>query len=95
MMQFFRVTPPSVHQMVLALEQAGLISRQPGVPRARGASDGATRRPPRATRGVSIPPSTSGALRSAGAALTAAAPRANGEPTITPTHTAQTNIVIG
>ena len=33
MMQFFRVTPPSVHQMVLALEQAGLISRQPGVPR--------------------------------------------------------------
>jgi DNA-binding FadR family transcriptional regulator len=33
MMRFFRVTPPSVHQMVLALEKAGLISRQPGVPR--------------------------------------------------------------
>jgi hypothetical protein len=33
MMRFFRVTPPSVHQMVLGLEKAGLISRQPGVPR--------------------------------------------------------------
>lgn len=29
----FRVTPPSVHQMVLALERAGLIARQPGVAR--------------------------------------------------------------
>jgi DNA-binding MarR family transcriptional regulator len=26
----FRVTPPSVHQMVLTLERAGLIRRQPG-----------------------------------------------------------------
>lgn len=26
----FRVSPPSVHQMVLALERAGLIRRQPG-----------------------------------------------------------------
>jgi DNA-binding MarR family transcriptional regulator len=33
MMRFFRVTPPTAHQMVLALEQAGLISRQPGVAR--------------------------------------------------------------
>ena len=33
MMRFFRLTPPSVHQMVLTLERAGLISRQPGVPR--------------------------------------------------------------
>ena len=33
MMRFFRVTPPGVHQMVLSLEKAGLISRQPGVPR--------------------------------------------------------------
>jgi DNA-binding MarR family transcriptional regulator len=32
MMRFLRVTPPSVHQMVLSLEKAGLISRQPGVP---------------------------------------------------------------
>jgi hypothetical protein len=32
-MGFFHVTPPSVHQMVLALERAGLISRQPGVAR--------------------------------------------------------------
>ena len=33
MMRFFRLTPPSVHQMVLTLEQAGLISRKPGVAR--------------------------------------------------------------
>jgi DNA-binding MarR family transcriptional regulator len=33
MMRFFRVTPPTVHQMVLALEQAGLISRRPGASR--------------------------------------------------------------
>ena len=33
MVQFFRVTPPAVHQMVLSLEKAGLISRKPGVPR--------------------------------------------------------------
>ena len=29
----FHVTPPSVHQMVLTLERAGLIRRQPGVAR--------------------------------------------------------------
>jgi len=29
----FRVTPPSVHQMVLTLERAGLIRRLPGVAR--------------------------------------------------------------
>jgi IclR helix-turn-helix domain len=29
----FGVSPPSVHQMVLTLERAGLIRRQPGVPR--------------------------------------------------------------
>jgi len=33
MMRFFQVTPPTVHRMVVALEQAGLISRQPGRPR--------------------------------------------------------------
>ena len=33
MIRFFRLTPPSVHQMVLTLEKAGLISRQPGVAR--------------------------------------------------------------
>jgi Mn-dependent DtxR family transcriptional regulator len=33
-MQFyFRVTPPSVHQMVLTLAAKGLISRVPGQPR--------------------------------------------------------------
>ncbi|MGA9846165.1 MAG: hypothetical protein WBQ45_00825 [Roseiarcus sp.] len=29
----FQVSPPSVHQMVLTLERAGLIRRIPGVPR--------------------------------------------------------------
>jgi DNA-binding MarR family transcriptional regulator len=29
MQRFFRLTPPSVHQMVITLERAGLISRQP------------------------------------------------------------------
>jgi DNA-binding MarR family transcriptional regulator len=29
----FRVSPPSVHQMMLTLERAGLIRRQPGVAR--------------------------------------------------------------
>jgi len=29
----FRVTPPSVHQMLLTLERAGLIRRQPGIAR--------------------------------------------------------------
>jgi Mn-dependent DtxR family transcriptional regulator len=33
MQQYFRVSPPSVHQMVLALERAGFIRRQPSVPR--------------------------------------------------------------
>ena len=31
--RYFGVSPPSVHQMVLALERAGLIRRQPGVAR--------------------------------------------------------------
>lgn len=30
MQRFFRVTPPSVHSMVLKLEQLGFISRVPG-----------------------------------------------------------------
>jgi len=33
MQRFFRVTPPTVHQMLLTLERAGLISRQPGAAR--------------------------------------------------------------
>ena len=33
MQRYFRVSPPSVHQMVLTLERAGLIRRQPGVAR--------------------------------------------------------------
>ena len=33
MQRHFRVSPPSVHQMVLTLERLGLIRRQPGVPR--------------------------------------------------------------
>jgi len=31
--RFFRLTPPSVYQMLLTLERQGLISRRPGVPR--------------------------------------------------------------
>jgi repressor LexA len=30
MQRFFRVTPPTVHRMVLALEERGLIERVPG-----------------------------------------------------------------
>jgi DNA-binding MarR family transcriptional regulator len=33
MQRHFRVTPPSVHQMIVTLERNGLIRRQPGVPR--------------------------------------------------------------
>ena len=28
--QFFRTTPPTIHQMILKLEEKGLISRVPG-----------------------------------------------------------------
>jgi Mn-dependent DtxR family transcriptional regulator len=31
--RYFRVSPPTVHQMVLTLERAGLIRRQPGMAR--------------------------------------------------------------
>jgi Mn-dependent DtxR family transcriptional regulator len=33
MRRHFQVSPPSVHQMVLTLERAGLIRRQPGLAR--------------------------------------------------------------
>jgi DNA-binding IclR family transcriptional regulator len=33
MQQYFRVSLPSVHQMVLTLERAGFIRRQPRTPR--------------------------------------------------------------
>ena len=33
MQKYFRVTPPTVHQMVLNLHQARLIERVPGKPR--------------------------------------------------------------
>src|SRR6201982_194167 len=33
MQQYFRVSPPSVHQMVLTLERQGFIRRQPRTPR--------------------------------------------------------------
>ena len=33
MQRHFGVSPPSVHQMILTLDRAGLIRRQPGVPR--------------------------------------------------------------
>lgn len=31
--RFFRVTPPTVHQMIIELERRGLITRVPGQPR--------------------------------------------------------------
>jgi hypothetical protein len=33
MQRFFLVTPPSVHQMILSLEKAALITRQSGAAR--------------------------------------------------------------
>ena len=30
MQQYFMISPPSVHQMVLRLEELGLIAREPG-----------------------------------------------------------------
>jgi len=33
MQRFFRVTPPTVHQMVLTLEKRGFITREPGMAR--------------------------------------------------------------
>jgi hypothetical protein len=36
LLRFFGVTAPSVHQMVLTLERAGLIRRQPGLARSIG-----------------------------------------------------------
>ncbi len=33
LVQYFRVTPPAAHGMVVRLEQQGLVTRQPGVPR--------------------------------------------------------------
>jgi repressor LexA len=33
MQQYFRVSPPSVHQMVLTLERAGFITRKPKIAR--------------------------------------------------------------
>src|SRR5258707_14064128 len=33
MQRFFQVSGPAVHQMVVGLEKAGLITRQPGMPR--------------------------------------------------------------
>jgi len=33
MQRFFRVSPSTVHQMIVSLEKAGLTARQPGVAR--------------------------------------------------------------
>jgi len=33
LVEYFRVSPPTVHQMIIRLEKAGLITREPGVPR--------------------------------------------------------------
>lgn len=34
--EYFKVSPPSVHQMVITLHARGLITRQPGRPRSIG-----------------------------------------------------------
>ena len=31
--EYFRVTPPAVHNMIVTLERRGLIAKAPGVPR--------------------------------------------------------------
>jgi len=31
--RYFRVSPPTVHQMIVKLDELGLITREPGVPR--------------------------------------------------------------
>jgi DNA-binding MarR family transcriptional regulator len=31
--QYFRVSPPTVHQMILTLERKGLVTREMGIPR--------------------------------------------------------------
>jgi repressor LexA len=33
LVKFFRLTPPSVHNMIVKLDELGLITREPGVPR--------------------------------------------------------------
>ncbi len=33
MQRFFKTTPPTVHQMIIKLEERGLISREAGQPR--------------------------------------------------------------
>ena len=33
MQRYFKVSPPSVHQMIVRLEKRGLIERKPGQPR--------------------------------------------------------------
>src|SRR3954468_16493082 len=69
MMRFFRLAPPSVHQMILKLEQAGLISRQPGVPRSIAVllDRSALPRSSQATLNRSKPPCKGTSLRRAGA----------------------------
>ena len=58
MMQFFQVTPPSVHQMILTLERRGLISRVPGQARSITLRLPAEELPPLhgATATATIPP---------------------------------------
>src|SRR5215217_6562662 len=55
MQRHFRVSPPSVHQMVLTLERAGLIRRQPGLARSARRADPATARPRPKHRSVGRP----------------------------------------
>jgi hypothetical protein len=46
MVQYFRITPPSVHGMVVKLEQLGLVTREKGVPRSVRVAVGEEEIPP-------------------------------------------------
>jgi len=52
---YFRVTPPSIHQMVLTPERAGLIRRLPGI--ARSISSSSNRKSCRSDAGPNFKPS--------------------------------------
>ena len=44
--RYFRVTPPTVHNMIVTLERKGLIKRTPGQPRSIEVSVSANQIPP-------------------------------------------------
>ena len=70
LVQFFQVTPPSVHQMILTLERRGLITRAPGearsiklkLPPLRGVTATTTVQPPARQTEEQQPADTQAAL---------------------------------